>query len=80
MPAPNYDPTRLRDDALALQRGVDPIAQFDFAMPPVHAIVQQPRQGALIPHAQVIAFAIDELEQVLLDRDSERINRSLIRF
>src|SRR5579863_3260775 len=77
---PDHGPARLRDDAFALQRGVDPIAQFDFAMPPVHTIVQKPRQGALIPNAQVIAFAIDELEQVLLYVDSESINRSLIRF
>src|SRR5215467_4801072 len=61
------------DDAFSLKRGVEPIAQFDVATPPVQAIVQNAYQGALIPDSQVIAFAIDELEQSLLQVRSERL-------
>ena len=35
---------------------------------------QNPYQGVLVPDPQVIAFAIDELEQSLLHVGSERLN------
>jgi hypothetical protein len=60
--------TRLSDDAFSLQRCVEPVAEFDREVLPVWAIVQNPYQGILVPDPQVIAFAIDELEQLLLDK------------
>src|SRR6266487_2610360 len=63
---PHHRATRLGDDAFALHRLVEPVAQFDAATPPIQAIVQNPYEGTLVPDPQVIAFTIDELEQSLL--------------
>ena len=45
----------LSDNAFSLHCCIEPIAQFDAAIPLIEAIVQQPDQGILIPDPQVVA-------------------------
>src|SRR3989442_4544370 len=71
---PHHRSTTLGYYTFSFHRSVERIAQFDFATPPVQAIVQNPYQGVLVPDSQVIAFAIDELEQSLFQVGSERLN------
>src|SRR5258707_11448768 len=68
---PHQSPTSLCHNAFSLHRGVDPIAQFDFAAPPVQAIVQDSYQSVLVPDPHVIALAIGKSEQSLLHEGSE---------
>jgi hypothetical protein len=61
----HHHATRLGDNAFSLHRRIEPIAQFDAAIPSVETIVHKPDQGILIPDPQVVAFAIHKLEESL---------------